>query len=256
VGHAGGVNPLGGTVAIDQVPPGFGGSPSPHAAAAPPQQAPPAYQPPPGQQPSGGQGWGPPQDYGAPPAQGYGSPGPGYGPPAGGGGFGAPQAGYGGAPAGYGPPAAAGYGGSPPAPYGGYGGPPDAAMMPSPNAALAPTSYPPPAGAGREHIRNPLVVTLLCYVTCGIYAVIVMYSLMAELKSYLNREEIVPWHVLVPILNLVVILTKLPGWVTEAKQRAGSRNPMSSGPLLYFLLLPYFFTKDMNEIWDPTTSGG
>ena len=247
-GHGAGVNPLGGTVALDQVPPAFGGPPV-HAAA-PPAQPPPAAYPP----PQGGQPWGPPADFGAPQAQGYGSPG--YGaPPAGGGGFGAPQPGYGGSPAGYGPPAA-GYGGNPPAAYGGYGGPPEAAMMPAPNAALAPTSYPPPVAAGREHIRNPLVVTLLCYVTCGIYAIVVMYSLMAELKAYLNREEIVPWHILVPILNLVVILTKLPGWVTEAKQRAGSRNPMSSGPLLYFLLLPYFFTKDMNEVWDPTSSGG
>jgi hypothetical protein len=227
--HPGGVNPLGGTVALDQVPAGYAASPAGQGAAAPPPQAP-AYGPP----PQGGQAWGPP---------------PGAG-------------GFGGAQAGYGPPPGAGYGqpspgfGGGPAPYGGYGGPTDAAMMPSPNAALAPTSYPPATAAGREHIRNPLVATLLCYVTCGVYAIVLMYSLMAELKAYLNREEIVPWHVLVPILNLIVILTKLPAWVTEAKQRAGSRNPMSSGALLYFLLLPYFFTKDMNEVWDPTTSGG
>jgi len=111
-------------------------------------------------------------------------------------------------------------------------------------------------GAAKTNLRNPLMVTLLCYVTCGIYGIVVMYSLMNELKQYLAREEIVPWHILVPILNLVVILAKLPGWVTEAKQRAGSRNPQSAGPLLYLLLLPYFFTKDMNEVYDPTATMG
>jgi hypothetical protein len=53
-----------------------------------------------------------------------------------------------------------------------------------------------------------------------------------------------------------VILGNLPEWVSEAKQRAGSRNPQSAGPILYFLLLPYFFTKDMNEVWDPMGATG
>jgi hypothetical protein len=97
-----------------------------------------------------------------------------------------------------------------------------------------------------------MMVTLLTFVTCGIYGMIAMYSMMSELKAYLNKEEIVPWHLFVPIFGLIVRLTKLPGWVTEAKQRAGSRNPQSAGPVMYFLLSPYFFTKDMNEVWDPT----
>jgi len=129
-------------------------------------------------------------------------------------------------------------------------------MIQSPGAGLAGGSYAPGALAGRDRIRNPLVVTLLCYATCGVYALFVLYSLMSELKAYLNREEIVPWHILVPILNLVVILGNLPEWVSEAKQRAGSRNPQSAGPILYFLLLPYFFTKDMNEVWDPMGATG
>jgi hypothetical protein len=260
-GPAGGVNPLGGTVALNQMNPGF-------APPAGPQGAPAPYGAPPAQ---GGQAWSPPGDYGAPPAQGYAPPpaqgygappvqgygappAQGYGPPPGAGGFGAPQPGYGPQPGGYGAPSP-GYAGGQPAPYGGYT-PPDAAMIPAGGSGLSPSGSYMPAIANRDHIRNPLVVTLLCYVTCGIYAIVVMYSLMSELKSYLNREEIVPWHILVPVLNLVVILTKLPTWVTEAKQRAGSRNPMSAGPLLYFLLLPYFLTKDMNEVWDPTSSGG
>ena len=104
---------------------------------------------------------------------------------------------------------------------------------------------------GKPVVRNPIMVTVLTFV-CFIYGLITFYQMMSELKAYLNKEEIVPWHLFVPILGLIVLLTKLPGWVTEAKQRAGSHNPQSAGPIMYFLLAPYFFTKDMNEVADPT----
>ena len=120
-------------------------------------------------------------------------------------------------------------------------------MVPAGSSALAPTSQ----TGDKPGVRNPAVVTLLTYATCGIYGVIAFYTMLSELKAYLHKEEIVPWHLFVPILGLIVVLGKLPGWVTEAKQRAGSRNPQSAGPVLYFLLFPYFFTKDMNEVWDP-----
>ena len=127
-------------------------------------------------------------------------------------------------------------------------------MMQAGGAALAPGGYAQP-GAVRGPIRNPVMVTVLCMVTCGIYGIFAIYSMMSELKAYLNKDEIVPWHIFVPILGLIVMLGKLPGWVTEAKQRAGSRNPQSSGPVLYFLLFPFFFTKDMNDIWNPQGAG-
>jgi len=114
-------------------------------------------------------------------------------------------------------------------------------------AALAPTS-----GAGsKPNVRNPVMVTVLTFLTCGLYGAIMLYMMLSELRAYLNKEEIVPWHIFVPILGIIVLLGKLPGWVTEAKQRAGSRNQQSSGPILYFLLYPYFVTKDLNEVWDP-----
>jgi hypothetical protein len=129
-------------------------------------------------------------------------------------------------------------------------------MMQAAGAALAPGGYGGDAITGtRGPVRNPIVVTLLTFVTCGLYWMITSYSMLSDLRTYLNKDEIVPWHVFVPILNLIVVLGKLPGWVTEAKQRAGSRNPQSSGALLYFLLFPYFFTKDMNDIWDPSGAG-
>ena len=118
-------------------------------------------------------------------------------------------------------------------------------MVAAGGAAMAPVSIP-----GASRIRNPIMVTLFTML-CFVYGLITIYSMMNELKAYLNKEEIVPWHLFVPILGLIVVLTKLPNWVTEAKQRAGSRNQQSAGPIMYFLLLPYFFTKDMNDVWDP-----
>jgi len=118
--------------------------------------------------------------------------------------------------------------------------------------ALAPGGYGQPAIAAKGPIRNPVMVTLLTFVTCGVYGIVAIYSMMSELRGYLNKQEIVPWQILVPVLNFIIVIGKLPDWVTEAKRRAGSRNPQSSGPILYFFLLPYFLTKDMNEVWDPT----
>ena len=124
-------------------------------------------------------------------------------------------------------------------------------MVQAGGAALAPMS-----GAGsKPNVRNPVMVTVLTFLTCGLYGAIMLYMMLSELRAYLNKEEIVPWHIFVPILGIIVLLGKLPGWVTEAKQRAGSRNQQSSGPILYFLLYPYFVTKDLNEVWDPMGSG-
>jgi hypothetical protein len=120
-------------------------------------------------------------------------------------------------------------------------------MVHAGGAALAPMSQ----STTKPGVRNPVVVTLLTFVTCGVYGAIMAYVMLSELRAYLNKDEIVPWHIFVPVLGLIVLLAKLPGWVTEAKQRAGSRNPQSAGPILYFLLAPYFVTKDMNEVWDP-----
>jgi hypothetical protein len=98
------------------------------------------------------------------------------------------------------------------------------------------------------------MVTILTFATCGIYGMVTFYMMLSELKAYLNKEEIVPWHIFVPVLSLIVLVGKLPDWVTEAKQRAGSRNQQSAGPVMYFLLAPYFLTKDLNEVWDPAGS--
>jgi hypothetical protein len=120
-------------------------------------------------------------------------------------------------------------------------------MVQAGGSALTPVSQ----GGIKPGVRNPVLVTVLTFVTCGLYGAVTFYMMLSELRAYLNKEEIVPWHIFVPVLGLIVMLGKLPGWVTEAKQRAGSRNQQSAGPVLYFLLPTYFVTKDLNEVWDP-----
>ncbi len=121
-------------------------------------------------------------------------------------------------------------------------------MVPAGSGALAPVSQSPTD----TRVRNPLMAFVVSFVTCGLYGLIMTFVMMAELKSYLNKEEIVPWHILIPFFNLFVLMVKVPDWVTEAKQRAGSRNPQSAGAIMYFPMWGiYFFTKDMNEVWDP-----
>ena len=82
---------------------------------------------------------------------------------------------------------------------------------------------------GNARVRNPVMVTLLTYVTCGIYGIFAFYSMMSELKAYLNKEEIVPWHLFVPVLGLIILLAKLPGWVTEAEATRRIAQPAVGG---------------------------
>lgn len=104
-----------------------------------------------------------------------------------------------------------------------------------------------PVGA----IRSPMTVLLLSLFTCGFYAMYIVYVQLSELKAYLHKDEINPIFALLPLLNFLAIF-KTPGWLLEAKQRAGVPNPQVSSVILYLFLYQYFVQKDLNEIWDPT----
>jgi hypothetical protein len=265
----GAVNPLGGTVALPSAPAAYGlpvGNPLGTPAQGVPMGAPPGAFPTPGAMPPGAMPGQPPPGWGPPPGQ---QPPPGWGPPPG------QQP-----PPGWGPPP----GQQPPPGWGAppYGPPPDATlksqgaaqfgapgapgmvgdsysqqgvypMQPGYPGAMMPGMGAPMGAVGvRGKMRNPIACLLLAFFTCGIYGLIAAWTMMNELKAYLGKPEIVPWHILIPVYNLIVLIVKLPAWVTEAKQRAGSRNPMSAGPLLYLLLGLYFLPKDLNEVWDPS----
>jgi hypothetical protein len=144
--------------------------------------------------------------------------------------------------------------GAPPGQYGapqpGYGAPPPGAMMQAgPPGAMAGYGAAPMGAAGpKGKVRNPVMVLLLGMV-CFIYAFIQLWGMMNELKAYLGKEEIQAWHLLIPVWGMIVYIFKVPGWVTEAKQKAGCQNPQAAPWFLYWLLGLYFFPKDLNDVW-------
>ena len=81
------------------------------------------------------------------------------------------------------------------------------------------------SGAGPVgQTRNPVMVLLISMV-CAFYGLFQLWTMMNELKAYLNKDEIQAWHVLIPYYNLYLLWIKVPKWIGEAKQRAGSANP-------------------------------
>jgi hypothetical protein len=120
-------------------------------------------------------------------------------------------------------------------------------MVPAQNAGMM--TYPAGGAGPIGQTRNPMMVFLLGCV-CFLYMFWQGFVMLGELKAYLNKDEINPIHLFIPILNLLLIL-KLPGWVLEAKQRAGVPNPQVTNILFYFFFHSYFLPKDLNEVWNP-----
>jgi hypothetical protein len=234
--------------------------------------------------PGGGYGGSPPGGgYGAPaPGGGYGAPPPGggYGGPPPGGGYGAPDPNAGGPPGGGygGPPPGGGYGGPPPGggyggppPGGGYGGPPPgggygapagggygaqpAAQVGGGYGGMPGGAAPMVATGGRGPIgqtRNPVMVLVIGYVTCGIYMMIQMWGMLNELKAFRGKDDFNPILIL---LFPLFFIWPIPAKVLEAKQMAGVPNPQVASPILYLLLSPYFLAADLNEVWQAAGGG-
>ena len=59
----------------------------------------------------------------------------------------------------------------------------------------------------------------------------------------------------IPLLGLYFMLIKVPEQVAKAKQMAGSRNPQPASIVMYIFLSYYALAKDLNEVWDPQSSG-
>ena len=199
-----------------------------------------------GQPPQGG--------FGGPPAGGP-PPGGGYGGPPPGGGYGSPDPGPGG---GYGgPPLGGGYGGPPPggyggAPQGGYGSPQAAPMayggMPGGGGPMVQAGGRGPIG----QTRNPVMVLVIGYVTCGIYMLIQMWGMWNELKAFRGKDDFNP---ILLLLFPLFFIWSMPAKILEAKQMAGVPNAQVPNVILYLLLGPYFLANDLNEIWQAAGGG-
>lgn len=106
----------------------------------------------------------------------------------------------------------------------------------------------------RGQTRNTTTALLGTLFCCGLYHIFGGYGMLTELKEYTKDESLQPWHMFIPILNLLMLL-KLPDIVSRAKQMAGSRNPQSAGLVMYLFLFPFALAKDLNQVWDPNSDG-
>lgn len=247
-----------------------------------PQQPPqPAYQQQPQyqqpQQPQQPQGYGQPQQ-----PQGYGQPqqpqGYGQQPQQQQQGYGQqPQQGYGQQPQqGYGQQPAGGYGGA-----GNFAASPQDAVPHNPqqfNQALQGFQAG-LSGGGRPKMRNPImtmaipigfsilgniVAVILAFILpnsliglanlgrlislVGVVIAILAWKAMAdELKSVTHNPQFNWWPIIVPVYNLIYLLTMVPPEVQKAKQMVGAQQPARSN-ILYFLLPLYAMAADMNDI--------
>lgn len=92
------------------------------------------------------------------------------------------------------------------------------------------------------------MVLVLSYVTCGIYGIIALFSMLDELKRFRQKNDINPILFLLPVLQIIEMI-KLPAKVLEAKRMAGVPNAQEPNVILYLLLGIYMLPADLNEIW-------
>jgi len=109
-------------------------------------------------------------------------------------------------------------------------------------------------GGFRGQTRNPVMVLVLSMVCC-FYGIFQLWTMLNELQQYTKDENFKPFYMFIPLLGLYFMLIKVPEQVAKAKQMAGSRNPQPANIVMYIFLSYYALAKDLNEVWDPQSSG-
>jgi hypothetical protein len=127
-----------------------------------------------------------------------------------------------------------------------YGSPPGMSPGGQPGFPMAPHG---PVGK----IRNPVMVFVLTYVTCGLYGMLALFSMLGELNAFRQKNDINPIMLFIPILGLLEML-KLPAKVLEAKRMAGVPNAQEPNVILYLFLGIYFIPADLNEVWQAASA--
>jgi hypothetical protein len=135
-----------------------------------------------------------------------------------------------------------------PGSYSPYGAPPQGIQpMAAPGAG-----YAMPAAIGQHgpigKMRNPVMVVVLTWVTCGLYGIIALFSMLGELKAFRQKNDINAILFLLPVISLLEMI-KLPAKVLDAKRMAGVPNAQEPNVILYLLLGIYMLPADLNEIW-------
>jgi hypothetical protein len=119
-------------------------------------------------------------------------------------------------------------------------------------------------GAGLYAIgekRDPIMVIVFTLITCGFYGIWWWYTMITEVKSALNREDINPGTELLLMfvtcgIYLIYLHYKYPQLFLEMQDRAGvPRNDIST----ICLILPFvglgvvslfLMQQELNKIWD------
>ena len=113
--------------------------------------------------------------------------------------------------------------------------------------------------------RSPVAILLLSFITCGIYGLIVLYQISAEVKRFRNDPSIEPG-----IEILLCIITgglyeiywyyKYGKMVFDMQERVGT--PMPSDNTILFVLLAVLrlgvislmlIQTELNRVWDTVT---
>ena len=118
----------------------------------------------------------------------------------------------------------------------------------------------------RGEVRDPIIVTILSFVTCGIYNLYWLYMVLEEVNKGLGEERFSFFKE----LGLSIITCGLYGlyfyWqfsnaISEVQQRWGVR-PMQEPVLIFVLCLmvppvgPFLIQQGLNNAWENGTPGG
>ncbi len=94
-------------------------------------------------------------------------------------------------------------------------------------------------------LGSAMVAQLFSLVGYGVFGFITM-TMVAELKR-VGNNDLAPWMVWVPLLNLWFFFMKVPEAMTKAKAAAGAKNPTKAG-WMYLLFSPYALAADLNDL--------
>ena len=94
-------------------------------------------------------------------------------------------------------------------------------------------------------LGSALVANVFSLAGYGVFAFI-MIGMVTELKK-VGGNDLAPWMVAVPLLNLWFLFMKVPEAMNQAKLKAGAKNPTKAG-WMYLLFSPYALSADLNDL--------
>jgi hypothetical protein len=80
-----------------------------------------------------------------------------------------------------------------------------------------------------------------------VFALLQFYQMLNEIKSVTKNESFQWWFILIPIYNIIWLLTAVRAEIGKAKQMVGAQQPVRSG-IAYFFFSLYVMAADVNDI--------